>query len=100
MVHPGRATREVVLTDGEREALERWERRPKSAQALALRCRIVLACAEGATTARSLHASGCIPTRFASGATGSWSAASKRCTTSPAQVHPARSPTTTSSRSS
>jgi transposase len=37
----------VVLTDAEREALERWERKPKSAQALALRCRIVLACAEG-----------------------------------------------------
>ena len=29
--------------------MERWARRPKSAQALALRCRIVLACAEGAT---------------------------------------------------
>ena len=29
--------------------MERWARRPKSAQALALRCRIVLACATGAT---------------------------------------------------
>ncbi len=37
----------VVLSDDERETLERWARRPKSAQALALRCRIVLACAEG-----------------------------------------------------
>jgi len=37
----------VVLTDDERETLERWERRHTSAQALALRCRIVLACAEG-----------------------------------------------------
>ena len=37
----------VVLTDDEREVLERWARRPKSAQALALRCRIVLAAAEG-----------------------------------------------------
>jgi transposase len=36
-----------VLTDEERVTLERWARRPKSAQALALRCRIVLACAEG-----------------------------------------------------
>jgi transposase len=35
------------LTDEERATLERWARRPKSAQALALRCRIVLACAEG-----------------------------------------------------
>jgi transposase len=38
---------EVVLGGDERETLERWARRPKSAQALALRCRIVLACAEG-----------------------------------------------------
>lgn len=37
----------VVLSDDERETLERWARRPTSAQALALRCRIVLACAEG-----------------------------------------------------
>ena len=38
---------EVVLSDEEREVLERWARRPKSAQALALRCRIVLAAADG-----------------------------------------------------
>lgn len=37
----------VVLSDNEREMLERWARRPKSSQALALRCRIVLACADG-----------------------------------------------------
>jgi transposase len=37
----------VVLSDDERTTLERWARRPKSAQALALRCRIVLACADG-----------------------------------------------------
>ena len=30
-----------------REVLERWARRPKSAQALALRCGIVLAAADG-----------------------------------------------------
>src|SRR2546421_3574221 len=38
---------EVSLNDEEREVLERWARRPKSAQALALRCRIVLAAADG-----------------------------------------------------
>lgn len=38
---------EIVLEGEEREVLERWARRPKSAQALALRCRIVLAAAEG-----------------------------------------------------
>ena len=49
MVQLGRPTVEVVLTGEERETLERWARRAKSSQALALRCRIVLACAEGAT---------------------------------------------------
>ncbi len=38
---------EVVLSEDEREVLERWARRPSSAQALVLRCRIVLAAAEG-----------------------------------------------------
>ena len=37
----------VVLSEDERMTLERLARRPKSAQALAFRCRIVLACAEG-----------------------------------------------------
>ena len=39
----------MILTDDERQTLTRWSRRAKSAQALALRCRIVLACATGAT---------------------------------------------------
>src|SRR2546425_5670143 len=38
---------DVVLSDEERETLERWARRPKSSQALAFRCRIVLAAAGG-----------------------------------------------------
>jgi transposase len=38
---------DVTLSEPEREVLERWARRPKSAQALALRCRIVLAAADG-----------------------------------------------------
>ena len=37
----------VVLTDEERQVLEGWARRRKTAQALALRSRIVLACADG-----------------------------------------------------
>jgi len=40
---------ELVLSDEERETLARWARRRKSSQALALRCRIVMACAEGKT---------------------------------------------------
>ena len=47
MAHPGPPASEVVLTELERSTLERWSRRPTSAQALARRCRIVLACAEG-----------------------------------------------------
>ena len=39
----------VELTDDERLALSAWARRRKTAQALALRSRIVLACAEGGT---------------------------------------------------
>jgi transposase len=42
---------ELALSDEERTTLERWARRRSSAQALALRCRIVLACAEGASNA-------------------------------------------------
>jgi transposase len=43
----GRPVAEVLLTVEERETLERWARRAKSSQALALRCRIVLGCADG-----------------------------------------------------
>jgi transposase len=43
----GGARVEFTLSDEEREVLERWARRPKSSQALALRCRIVLAAAAG-----------------------------------------------------
>ena len=44
---PGRAKAELVLSDAEREQLVRWSRRAKGSQALALRARIVLACADG-----------------------------------------------------
>jgi transposase len=38
----------LVLSDDERRVLEGWARRRKTAQALALRSRIILACADGA----------------------------------------------------
>jgi transposase/transcriptional regulator with XRE-family HTH domain len=44
----GRPKAELILTGDEREQLQRWARRRKSSQALALRSRIVLACAGGA----------------------------------------------------
>ena len=48
MARTGRPKAELVLSGEERETLQRWARRAKSAQALALRCRIVLTCADGA----------------------------------------------------
>jgi transposase len=45
----GRPATIVSLSDDEREGLERWARRPTSAQALAQRARIILACADGKT---------------------------------------------------
>jgi transposase len=53
------ARAEVVLTDGDREVLERWARRPSSAQALAFRCRIVLAAAEGCSSSAIADELGC-----------------------------------------
>ena len=47
MAGKGRPVAEVMLTDEERQTLERWARRAKSSQALAQRCRIVLGCAAG-----------------------------------------------------
>src|SRR4029453_12854417 len=47
MPRTGRPKAELVLTDDERDQLHRWARRRKSSQALALRSRIVLACAAG-----------------------------------------------------
>jgi transposase len=47
VAEPGRPKAPLVLTDGERAVLQRWARRPGSAQALALRSKIVLACAAG-----------------------------------------------------
>jgi transposase len=45
----GPAAVSIELTDNEREALQRWSRRRRSAAGLAQRSRIVLACAEGLT---------------------------------------------------
>jgi transposase len=56
----GRPKAELILTTDERETLDRWTRRATTAQALALRARIVLRCASGATNtavAEHLHVS-------------------------------------------
>ncbi len=57
----GRPTGRVVLSEEERETLERWARRPTSAQALAFRCRIVLAAADGELSKDIAARLGCTP---------------------------------------
>jgi transposase len=48
----GRPIPPLTLTTEEREMLERWTRRPTTAQALAQRARIILSCAAGKTNTR------------------------------------------------
>ncbi len=43
----GKVATAITVSAQEQEILERWTRRPKTAQALATRARIILACAEG-----------------------------------------------------
>ena len=49
---------ELDLSAEERRVLEAWARRRKTAQALALRSRIVLACADGAANTQVAEALG------------------------------------------
>ena len=61
MARRGRPTVEIDLSADERKTLQRWARRHSSSQAL-LRCRIVLACAEGDRTHAEIAAAlGCNP---------------------------------------
>jgi transposase len=62
MARRGRRAAEVVLSGEERETLERWARRPTSAQALTQRCRIVLAAATGEANGEIAARLGCHPT--------------------------------------
>ena len=62
MAHRGRPTVEITLSAEERTTLQRWARRHSSAQALALRSKIVLACAVGDRTHGEIAtALGCNP---------------------------------------
>ena len=69
MPRTGRPTAELVLALDERAQLERWARRAKSAQALALRSKIVLACADGANNKTVATQLGC-----AAATVGKWRA--------------------------
>jgi transposase len=58
MPRTGRPTPPLVLTDDERATLTRWSRRAKSSQVLAMRSRIILACADGAPNTEAATALG------------------------------------------
>lgn len=63
---------ELVLTDEERDTLQRWARRAKSSQALAQRCRIVLGCAAGKSNKEVAAELGVSQQMCASGGGGLW----------------------------
>jgi transposase-like protein len=51
----GRPIPLLILSDSERETLGSWARRPKSAQALAFRARMILMCGEGTNNTCVAH---------------------------------------------
>jgi transposase len=59
MGRAGRPTVAIELSEDERDTLDRWTRRHSSSQALALRSRIVLACAEGKSNTAIAEELGC-----------------------------------------
>lgn len=59
MGRAGRPTVAIELSDEERDTLRRWARRHSSSQALSLRSRIVLACADGKTNTAIAEELGC-----------------------------------------
>ena len=61
MPRTGRPKVELILSAEEREQLTRWSRRAKSSQALALRSKIVLACAQGSSNKEAAADLRCTP---------------------------------------
>src|SRR4051794_41851599 len=59
MPRTGRPKAALVLSEDEREQLGRWSRRARWSQALALRSKIVLVCAEGADNKTAAARLGC-----------------------------------------
>ena len=99
MAERGRPKAPLTLTDDERRTLERWARRARTAQALALRAKIVLACAEGATNKAVAEQLAVWPQTVTKWrAAGSCASGWRACRTSRGRVGPARSLTSRSSR--
>ena len=61
MVRTGRPKAVLELAEDEREQLLRWPRRAKLAQSLALRSKIVLACADGLNNTQVVARLGYVP---------------------------------------
>ncbi len=86
---PGRPLAPLRLTAEERETLSRWTRRATTAQALALRARLVLALRRGLPRmARLLQRNACIASRWASGGRASLRAGWTACSMSRARRAP------------
>ena len=75
----GRPKAELVLTDAERAQLISWARRAKTAQYLAMRAKIVLACAEGGTNKQAAADLGADESPWTGGGPGSSPAAWTAC---------------------
>ena len=89
----GRPIPELILNSEEQETLQRWARRPTSAQALALRARVILACATGKT-----HSQVSAEMQLSKPAVGKWRSRFvpgvwTDCWMNRARVHPVRSVT-------
>jgi hypothetical protein len=98
MAERGRPKALLVLTDEERQTLQRWARRAKTAQALALRAKIVLVCAEVQTNQPIAEQLGIWPQTVGKWRAGSCVSGWRACRTKTGRVDPARSPMSRSSR--
>jgi hypothetical protein len=79
----GRPIPVLTLSDNERETLERWTRRPTTAQALAQRARLVLAFASGRTNTQVARERRLTKQTVGSGAVALWPRGSTGCWMSP-----------------
>lgn len=91
----GRPLPPLEITDEERETLERWIRRRKTAQALAQRARLVLSSTEGKSNKAVSEQVGLTPRLLGSGVAGFFTKTWMGSWMNRGQALPARSPTPT-----